>query len=268
MSPFCNILACNTVFLAQDNIVSETLKCEVLSSTALDQMLLDVGVLKADHFGLKIARTSDNRIIKLFRRRRKLSSSLWSPYARRFVRNAEILHRLSIPTIAVEKIFFVSETGEYGVIYEHLEGTTLRALLEQIGDQEKRNVLIERLACFLAELHAKGILFRSNHFANILVTSEGEFALIDITDLKARRWGPLNVFQRVRNFKHLTRYVSDKRWIDGFSWDNFLSIYLENYRCNNFVHWMFIRLIQKLKESSFTIEWQRNFWIFSLFKPR
>lgn len=209
-------------------------------------MLEGADVLKVDHFGVKVARIADNRILKLFRTRKKLSSALWSPYALRFVRHAEILRRRMIRTISIERIFIVGEVAEQGVVYEQLEGETLRTLLEQEVKREQRDALIAKLACFLAELHGKGILFRSNHFGNIVVTPEGAYALIDIVDLRVRRWGQLNLWQRVRNLQHLTRYPSDKVWIDQFSWDKFLSLYTENYKCNGLKRWLFLKSLQKL----------------------
>ena len=200
---------------------------ERLSRIEFDQMIANSKVLKKDTWGIKIILTPDNKAIKLFRLKRLLSSGLWQPYALRFARNATLLRNNNIRTVSIERVFTVPEIAREGVLYTKVEGQTLRSLLQAPIDDEHRDTLMQNLAIFLAELHEKGILFRSSHFGNLLVTSTGEYALIDIADLTVRRWGSLTVRQRVRNFRHLTRHATDRRWIKAFPQKRFLNIYSE-----------------------------------------
>ena len=92
--------------------------------------------------------------------------------------------------------------------YEAVQGSTLRDLTKDISDPR---LLLESFGVFLAELHRKGIYFRSIHFGNVVLQETGEFGLIDIADL--RFFGrPLSEYQRERNFKHLLRPKEDT-WI-------------------------------------------------------
>ena len=61
-------------------------------------------VLEADRHGAKLLALDDGRYLKLFRRKRLLSSALMRPYSRRFQRNAERLGRLGIPTVVPERL--------------------------------------------------------------------------------------------------------------------------------------------------------------------
>lgn len=92
--------------------------------------------------------------------------------------------------------------------YEAVQGSTLRDLTKDISDPR---LLLESFGVFLAELHRKGIYFRSLHFGNVVLQETGEFGLIDIADL--RFFGrPLSEYQRKQNFKHLSRPKEDA-WI-------------------------------------------------------
>ena len=174
-----------------------------------EALIQDARILEEDGFGLKVLRLPDGRILKLFRRKRWLSSQIWAPHASRFERNAKILRHLNIPTIAVESTFAIPEIERQAALYPALPGVTLRHWLsEHEGTQAKAK--IEAFARFVAKLHAEGILFRSLHLGNVLVTTEDEFALIDIVDMSFSWFGSLLPQKRMRNFKHILRYAEDQ----------------------------------------------------------
>ena len=82
-----------------------------------------------------------------------------------------------------------------------------------------------QFAAFFAELHDKGILFRSIHLNNIIVPdSVGALGLIDIADMKVFNKG-LSFSQRMRNLRHLTRYKDDRHSIKVFGVERFVDIY-------------------------------------------
>ena len=106
------------------------------SNAEFDELTQGAQVLEQDGFGLKVLRLPDARILKLFRRKRWLSSQLWAPHAARFDRNAKTLLKRGIPTLTVEQIFAVPEMQRQAVLYRELPGTTLRQWLRDHGGDE------------------------------------------------------------------------------------------------------------------------------------
>ena len=181
-------------------------------------------ILERDGHGPKVLKTDDNKIIKIFRLKRRFSSASLLPYAVRFKRNAEQLSGLGIETVKVEKIAYCSENHRHIIVYSMISGLSLREKLEHHYSPE----LIKQLAEYIAHLHDIGIYFRSLHMGNIIVTSDNFFALIDISDMRIYK-KPLSVKKRIRNFMHFFRYLEDKRFLSAYGIDDFFSAYIE--RC-------------------------------------
>lgn len=179
-------------------------------------------VLEADGTGDKVLRLRDGSMLKLFRRKRLISSAAWYPYARRFADNCKVLAERSIPCPRVREVFRIAEIARDAVHYDPLPGKTLRQLLDapQSGDELRR-----QLGTFIARLHEKGIYFRSAHLGNVVLTPEGQLGLIDIADMRTYR-RPLRKAQRLRNFKHMLRYKEDRGWLLGDGNRAFLDAYL------------------------------------------
>lgn len=188
-------------------------------------------VLAADAFGDKVLRTPRGEILKLFRRKRLWSSALLRPYASRFARNAALLHAQGIATVEVLGAYRVPAIERDIVVYRELPGRSLREALqdEQSGAAEKSE-LLARCGALIGALHARGILFRSIHFANILISPDGTLALIDVADLRARRFGilrgALRSTQRMRNFRHMLRYETDRAALRTLGTETFIAGYL------------------------------------------
>mgnify|MGYP000032124652 FL=1 len=196
-----------------------------LSNREFEVLTQGARILEKDGFGLKVLRLPDARILKLFRRRHWLSSQLWAPHAQRFDRNAKTLLKRGIPTISVEQIFALPAMQRQAVLYHELPGITLRQWLrEHDGDEAK--ALIEQFGRFVAKLHTEGVLFRSLHFGNVLVTPEQNLALIDIVDMSFRRGGALTTSQRIRNFVHIGRYTEDRTLFTQTGEHTFIDAYL------------------------------------------
>ncbi len=187
-------------------------------------------VLAADGWGNKVFQTPDDKILKLYRRKRIVSSAFLYPYARRFAQNSLLLKKLGINTVTVDAIYDIPSIKRHMVIYDRLPGIILRDALASEPIQEKRTSLLLRFASFVALLHEKGILFRSLHFANILILPSGEFALIDISSLRHHLFFSLSLWQRMRNFRHMCRYREDFVFLNEAGFNDFLNGYLENSR--------------------------------------
>ena len=166
-------------------------------------------VLERDRHGEKVLVLQDGSFLKLFRRKRLLSSAAWYPYAKRFADNAYALAALDIPCPLVIAIYRIKAIERDAVHYWPLAGQTLRQVIRAgnaPGD------LRERLQRFVTLLHNTGIYFRSLHLGNIILTPENRFGLIDIADLRARG-RPLFAYERRRNKAHMERDPDDKCWL-------------------------------------------------------
>ncbi|MHA6197689.1 BUD32 family EKC/KEOPS complex subunit [Pseudomonas wadenswilerensis] len=178
-------------------------------------------VLEADGTGDKVLRLRDGSMLKLFRRKRLISSAAWYPYARRFADNCRTLAERAIPCPRVLEVYRIAEIARDAVHYDPLPGKTLRQLLD---DPHSGDSLRKRLGTFIAELHEKGIYFRSAHLGNVVLTPEGDLGLIDIADMRTYR-RPLRRTERLRNFKHMLRYKEDRAWLLGQGNDVFARAY-------------------------------------------
>ncbi|RMR34455.1 putative Toluene tolerance protein [Pseudomonas syringae pv. coriandricola] len=178
-------------------------------------------VLEADGTGDKVLRLRDGSMLKLFRRKRLVSSAAWYPYAQRFADNCVTLAQRSIPCPRVLTVCRIAEIERDAVHYDPLAGYTLRQLL---GSALSDDSLRWQLGRFIAELHEKGIYFRSAHLGNVILTPEGNLGLIDIADMKTFRRA-LRKSLRLRNFKHMLRYQEDRQWL----LDNGNPAFLEGY---------------------------------------
>lgn len=152
------------------------------SSTYTD-LTKNAQILSKDRFGHKVLRLEDGSILKLFRVKRLISSARLMSYARRFALNAQKLSILDIPTIKIIDTINIPGIKRTAVRYQPLEGVTLRHYLEK---NRITGEFAEKLARFVAQLHKKGIYFRSIHFGNIIVLPNNDFGLIDISDMKIK----------------------------------------------------------------------------------
>lgn len=175
-------------------------------------------VIEADSHGDKVLRLADGNYLKLFRRKRLISSALIWPYARRFADNARLLHERGIPCPEVIGLYRLGEPRRDLVHYRPLPGVTLRQLRNQ--PEACPATLFTDFGRFMAHLHQTGIYFRSAHLGNIVLTPEGTLGLIDIADLKQQR-RPLGQAMRLRNFRHMLRDASDRQWLASQTFGSF-----------------------------------------------
>jgi len=176
-----------------------------------DYLALRAGAqaLERDRYGDKVLALADGSYLKLFRRKRLISSAAWYPYAQRFADNALALAERGIPCPEVTGLYRIPSMRRDAVRYRPLVGLTLRHLIRE-GTEPPR--LRERLGEFVASLHAKGVYFRSLHLGNIVLTPVGALGLIDFADLRAGK-RPLQAHRRRRNLQHLRRDEKDLAWV-------------------------------------------------------
>ncbi len=164
-------------------------------------------VTAADHYGDKVLRLADGTYLKLFRVKRLFTSARIFPYSSRFVKGAEKLKALGVPTLDVIEIFRINHLKRTAVHYNPLPGHTLRELPVPFDD-----ALAKQFGSFIRDLHDKGVYLRSMHLGNVVLTPEGELGLIDIADMRIfKRSLPDRL--RLRNFDHLARYDEDRKTV-------------------------------------------------------
>jgi len=181
-----------------------------LKTETFEQLCRDAHVIEADGLGPKVLRLADGRFLKVFRPRRWYTSGSFNPYSERFASNARQLRAMGIPTPQILGVYGLSD-GSSAVIYSPLSGLTLRQALQSL-DSSLRESLIERFGQFMAQLHERGVYFRSLHQGNVLLMDDGEFGLIDIADLRIFP-SPLRNALRQRNLRHMQRYPQDRAWL-------------------------------------------------------
>lgn len=183
----------------------------LLDEHQLDSLLSDATTIEADGHGVKVASLADGYYLKLFRRKRLLSSALWSPQAGRFAGNAAKLACMDIPVPQIIDTFKVPSRALNGVIYRPLPGQTLRSHWRSLEAAE-REAEVRRFGEFLGLLHEQGVYFRSLHLGNVLLLPDMHFGLIDFSDMRIAKRA-LGKGLRRRNLQHLLRYEEDRNWL-------------------------------------------------------
>jgi hypothetical protein len=174
------------------------MKPRILTLDQFETLKSGGAVLEKDGFGEKVILLENGTYLKLFRRKRILSSALWYPYANRFLDNAKSLRLKKIECPEPIAFFKVPQIRRDVIHYRGVAGNSIRELNRNGLLSEEQKL---RLRNFILELHNKGIFFRSLHSGNIIATNNG-FALIDISDMKvySKSLGQRKV---VRNLKHI-----------------------------------------------------------------
>ncbi len=194
-----------------------------IDAAQLNALLQGAKTIEEDGLGVKVARLEDGDFLKLYRRKRLLSSDLWNLPAQRFAANAQGLLRLGIAAPKVLDVLIINQCRLSAVRYQPLPGDTLRNQLGQL-DTMARAELVMAFGTFLGELHQRGVYFRSLHLGNVLLLPDGSFGLIDLSDMKLEG-SPLAPWKRRRNLQHILRYAEDIHWLTQQHLDNWLDGY-------------------------------------------
>ncbi|WP_442110274.1 toluene tolerance protein [Pseudomonas sp. NUPR-001] len=189
------------------------MQCFRLPQVDLNQLILGAQVLEADSYGAKVYLLSDGNILKLFRRKRLISSALLRPYSQRFIDNVLQLEKKGIPTLKVLKYYKLEAPGMTAVLYQPLPGETLSQLSRKTGFSWQER--LPDLVALVRRLHNSGVYFRSLHLGNIVVTPDQQMGLIDVADMRFMR-APLSRRMIKRNVQHFARYIARERLQDQF----------------------------------------------------
>jgi len=158
-------------------------------------------------------------IIKLFYpKKSRFSSSKVKPRALRFYRNCERLLEKGYLAPKILDFQYYKDERIHLIHYQRLEGYDIRYLAA------RDPAIIFEVAKFIADLHANGVWFRGIHLENLLYQANGQFALIDVADLKFRARA-LSLYIRYRNLKHLFNTREDHAIWEKFGVENFLKEY-------------------------------------------
>ncbi|WP_286785444.1 MULTISPECIES: lipopolysaccharide kinase InaA family protein [Pseudomonas] len=182
-----------------------------LSPTTYQTLISGAEVLEADSHGPKVMRLADGNFLKLFRRKRLISSEALSPYAQRFANNAATLSRLNVPAPEVAAVYRLDSPDRTAVQYKGLPGITLRQAMKD-ANPPRRKELTTSLGRLLAQLHEAGVYFRSLHLGNVLLLPDQRLGLIDFADMRIER-KRLSRWKRQRNLRHMQRYEEDRQWL-------------------------------------------------------
>lgn len=169
-------------------------------------------IIEADRYGDKVLLLPDDTYVKLFRRKRLLTSATFYPYARRFADNLDALTERGIPCPILIALYRVGSIDRDAIHYRPLAGRTLRHIVKDGPDAAQAERLRRALGEFVARLHQLGVYFRSLHLGNIVLTPDGTLGLIDLADMVPRRRS-LGRLLRTRNMKHLLRYPEETIWL-------------------------------------------------------
>ncbi|MFJ4351706.1 toluene tolerance protein [Pseudomonas sp. NPDC089428] len=194
------------------------MQCSHLSQVDFDQLTLGAQVLEADSHGAKVYLLKDGNFLKVFRRKRLISSALLRPYSQRFVDNAERLAQLGIPTLEVISQHKLDLPGRTAVLYRPLPGRTLLQLSREKGFSW--DSALPQLIKLIHQLHRNGIYFRSLHLGNVVMTPDQRLGLIDVADMRFLR-PPLSARMVRRNVQHMVRYIEREKLGDRFPLDEF-----------------------------------------------
>lgn len=190
------------------------LKSQLLTPPDFERIRVGAEILGEDPRGIKVLKLGNGDVLKIFRIRNRISGAYLFSYARRFLRNARRLQKLTIPTVHIKQLFHFSSSSNTAVLYEPLPGETLKTMA-YAGNLDE-NICAD-LGKFIARLHDSGVHFRSLHLGNIVLTTSGELGLIDISDMSIYPW-KLMTNTRIRNFRHLWRYPRDIQLLGKEKW--------------------------------------------------
>lgn len=183
----------------------------------------DLTLLKTTYNRPKLFESTQGDIVKVFYpRKKRFSSNKYKPYAIRFHTNAKRLQSLGFVTPIIKNMQHCPELNTYTISYEKIPGVDVRVLTTD----GQRPEIMESVAAYIANLHEKGIFFRSVHLENLLHLNNGDFALLDIVDVQFKR-PSLSIYLRYRNLKHMFQVEDDKLYWSNYGIANFLKSYFQ-----------------------------------------
>lgn len=241
--------ACNARIL-ENALISDKAnhRMDIISSSEFDKIFNNINTIIVKYGRInqpKVYEQHGNTIIKLFYRKETwLSSDRIRPRAMRFYKNIQSLQQHGYDVPRVIKMQYCKELKIYLVYYEKIAGNDVRKLADQ-----GRVDLLDDVIRFIASLHESGIFFRSIHLENLLYKPDGSFALLDITDVRFKS-GPLSLYMRYRNLKHLLKERHDRHIWKKFGIDKFLETYFSQTTLSPVSQTILTRLVRRATSQS------------------
>ena len=197
-----------------------------VAESALEQLLQAGTILesKKKSGAAKVIKISESNstelIIKIWHPERLLSSATLNPYNRRFRINARRLRDLGLPAPLVRGWGNIGSGLVRFICYEALPGRSLRQLVPDVD--------LTATARFIADIHDRGVDFRSLHMGNILHAGGDRFGLIDLTDCSFLRH-PLPITLRCRRLAYFCSHRRDLAFLaENDRWLEFVDAYCES----------------------------------------
>lgn len=187
-----------------------------LSLIEYESLRVGARVLETDAYGDKVLWLEDGRILKLFRRKRKISSAAWYPYAQRFADHCRKLTEKGFIVPVVDGVFRIDEIRRDIVIYHPLPGVTLRERVRSGLASEEFQTLQKKFLSLITRLHDSGVYFRSLHLGNVVLNPDGQLGLIDVSDMSIHRRA-LGSWLRRRHFARMRSLAEkgEEGWIES-----------------------------------------------------
>lgn len=193
-----------------------------LDAKGVEALMADAIILSSHAvFGPKVFILPFGDIIKVFNPKSGFTRRHWHPKYLQFIENAAALHAHHIKTVTIHHIYHFKDRDAYAVRYTPLPGRDLRSLMAQNTD-----ALMPVLLDFMASLHEKGIYFRGLHLGNILLCDSGGLGIIDMADMRFKRWS-LGMQARVRNIAHMVKRPEDRGLFQAYGLDKLLAQYCD-----------------------------------------
>lgn len=194
----------------------------IVTAQELESWLESGEVVEKDARGPKVVRLQDERLLKIFRPRRRFWLARLIPQANQFAANAKQLAALGVVAPQIEEYFWLNRRlAVSGCLYIPLPGCSLDQLYKR--SRSDFIELLPALGSFIYSLHQSGIYFRSLHLGNVLHLPGGGFGLIDFLDMRFYR-RPLPKPLVRRNLRHLQGYLQ-RSHIQDFPWNTLLAAY-------------------------------------------
>lgn len=188
----------------------------------------------------KVFEDQQDNIIKLFYPKKRLfTSTRFRPQAMKFQSNIVLLKQYGYTVPTIRTIQYCRELNTYLVHYPKIVAQDVRTLV-RAGNIN----LINEVAKLLVELHQKGIIFRAIHLENLMIQPNGDFALIDISDVKFKHRS-LGFYSRYRNFVHLFSNPTDRAFWREYGYERFLAQYFAVAGLSKAAERLIVRLVKR-----------------------
>ena len=164
-------------------------------------------------------------IIKCFPyKKNRLRNYFW-PKVNHFLKNAAQLKRRGILSVEPIACYHCCENKAFVLRYRKLSGQSIRDLNNCTHNEQEQRQRLHKTVQFLASVHEKGIDFRGCHLGNFVLTEQGQFAIIDMENLKFRL-SLLSLRRRGLSLSYLLSHRHDIALLYQLKFDDTITAYL------------------------------------------